>query len=92
MSDAGYVKDKHGLIRRLKRIEGQVRGVQRMLDEDRYCVDVLVQLAAIRAGIDKVGLAVIEGHTRGCLRSAIATGHGDEAIDELMDVLAQFLK
>ncbi len=92
MSSEDLVNDRHGLIRRLKRIEGQVRGVQRMLEEERYCVDVLVQLAAIRAGIDKVGLAVIEGHTRGCLRSAITTGQGDEAIDELMDVLAQFLK
>ncbi len=92
MTDTGYADDRLALIRRLKRIEGQIRGIQRMVDEDRYCVDVLVQLAAVRAGLDKVGLALIEGHTRGCLRAAIVTGQGDEAIDELMDVLAKFLK
>lgn len=84
--------EKQALIRRLKKIEGQVRGIQRMLEEERYCVDILVQLAAARAGLDKVGLALIEEHTRGCLRQAVATGQGDEAIDELVDVLAQFLK
>lgn len=92
MTDRGYAENKAGLHRRLKRIEGQIRGIQRMVDEDRYCVDVLVQLAAVRAGLDKVGLALIEGHTRGCMRAAIVTGQGDETIDELMDVLAKFLK
>lgn len=92
MGQAGYSQDKQSLIRRLKRIEGQIRGIQRMVDEERYCVDVLVQLAAVRAGLDKVGLALIEDHTRGCVRAAIARDQGDEAIDELMDVLGQFLK
>jgi DNA-binding FrmR family transcriptional regulator len=88
----GYARDKASLIRRLKRIEGQIRGIQRMIDEERYCPEVLVQLAAVRAGLDKVGLELIEGHTRGCLRAAINRNQGDEAIDELMDVLGQFLK
>lgn len=88
----GYAEDKQNLLRRLRRIEGQIRGIQRMLEEDRYCVDVLIQLAAVRAALDKVGLALIEDHTRGCVRNALANNQGDEAIDELMDVLAQFLK
>lgn len=92
MTEPSFVRDKQSLIRRLKRIEGQIRGIQRMVDEDRYCPEVLVQLAAVRAGLDKVGLELIEGHTRGCLRAAIARNQGDEAIDELMEVLAQFLK
>ncbi|HBK86555.1 MAG TPA: BCR family protein [Firmicutes bacterium] len=88
----GYAEDKQNLLRRLRRVEGQVRGIQRMLEEDRYCVDVLIQLAAVRAALDKVGLALIEDHTRGCVRNALVNNQGDEAIDELMDVLAQFLK
>lgn len=88
----GYAEDRQNLLRRLRRIEGQVRGIQRMLEEDRYCVDVLIQLAAVRAALDKVGLALIEDHTRGCVRNALANNQGDEAIDELMDILAQFLK
>ncbi|NLY54074.1 MAG: metal-sensitive transcriptional regulator [Firmicutes bacterium] len=89
---ASYAQDKQDLMRRLRRIEGQIRGVQRMIEEDRYCVDILIQLAAVRAAIDKVGLALIEDHTRGCVRDAVINNRGDEAIDELMDVLAQFLK
>ncbi len=92
MAERSYLRDNEDLMRRLRLIEGQVRGIQRMVDEDRYCVDILVQLAAVRAGLNKVGLALIAGHTRGCLRSAIAHDRGDEAIDELMEVLAQFLK
>ncbi len=89
---ASYAQDKQDLMRRLRRIEGQIRGVQRMIEEDRYCVDILIQLAAVRAAIDKVGLALIEDHTRGCVRDAVINNRGDEVIDELMDVLAQFLK
>lgn len=88
----GYAEDKQGMLRRLRRIEGQIRGIQRMLEEERYCVDVLIQIAAVRAALDKVGLALIEDHTRGCVRTALANNQGDEAIDELMDIIAQFLK
>jgi len=88
----GYAADKQSLLRRLKRVEGQIRGIQRMLEEDRYCVDILIQIAAVRAALDKVGLALIEDHTRGCVRNALASNQGDEAIDELLDVIAQFLK
>lgn len=88
----GYAEDKQNVLRRLRRVEGQIRGIQRMLEEDRYCVDVLIQIAAVRAALDKVGLALIEDHTRGCVRNALNNNQGDDAIDELMDVIAQFLK
>lgn len=88
----GYAQDKQNLLRRLRRVEGQIRGIQRMLEEDRYCVDVLIQIAAVRAALDKIGLALIEDHTRGCVQNALANNQGDDAIDELMDVIAQFLK
>lgn len=86
------VRDKHGIMDRLKKIEGQVRGVQRMVEEDRYCVDVLVQVAAAKAALNKVGLALIEGHARGCMQAAVRRGEGDEAVSELMDVLERFIK
>jgi DNA-binding FrmR family transcriptional regulator len=80
------------MVTRLKKIEGQVRGVQKMVEEERYCVDILVQIAAIRSAINKVGLAVLESHTKGCVTRAIHEDHGDEAIDELMEVMNKFIK
>ncbi|WP_088075592.1 MULTISPECIES: metal-sensing transcriptional repressor [Bacillaceae] len=85
-------EEKKELIHRLKRIEGQVRGIQRMVEDDRYCVDVLVQLSAISAALKKVGYNLLEDHTRGCVSSAVANGDGDAAINELMKVIQQFSK
>lgn len=85
-------RDKADLQERLKKIEGQVRGIQKMIDEDRYCVDILVQLTAVRAALNKVGLSLLESHTRGCVTAAIKGGQGDEAIEELIDVLSKFAK
>lgn len=82
-----YAKDKDNLLQRLKRIEGQVRGVHRMIDEGRYCVDILTQVAAVRAALHQVELALLEGHTRGCVAGAIQRGAGEEAVSELMEVL-----
>lgn len=90
--EAPLVRDKQELLDRLKKIEGQVRGLQRMVDEDRYCVDILVQVAAAKAALNKVGLALLEGHARGCMQAAIRRGEGDEAVNELMDVLERFIK
>lgn len=91
-ADPPVVRDKQALLDRLKKIEGQVRGIQRMVDEDRYCVDILVQVAAIKAALNKVGLALMEGHARGCMQAAVRRGEGDEAVSELMDVLERFIK
>ncbi|WP_035186822.1 metal-sensing transcriptional repressor [Alteribacter aurantiacus] len=82
--------EKERLINRIKRIEGQVRGIQRMIEDDRYCVDVLVQLSAINAALKKVGYTMLEDHTRGCVMNAVEKGNEDEAIDELMKVIQQF--
>ncbi|MHB8983898.1 MAG: metal-sensitive transcriptional regulator [Carboxydocellales bacterium] len=84
--------NKEDLLQRLKKIEGQVRGVSRMIEEDRYCVDVLMQIAAIRAGVTKIGVTVMEDHIRGCVTRAIQENHGDQHVDELMDVLLKFVK
>ncbi len=81
---------KPALLKRLTRIEGQVRGVARMIDGDRYCVDVITQIAAVRAALDAVALQLLENHTHGCVRGAIKAGTGDRAIAELMGVVRKF--
>ncbi|MGE5560697.1 MAG: metal-sensitive transcriptional regulator [Chloroflexota bacterium] len=83
-------REKGNALTRLKKIEGQVRGVQKMIDEDRYCPDILVQISAIQSALSKVAMQILEGHTRGCVARAIREGHGDAAIEELMDVLRKF--
>lgn len=82
--------EKQAVINRLKRIEGQVRGVEKMVNEDRYCVDILVQISAIDAALKKVGYSLMERHTKHCVSSAIKSGEGEEAIDELMEVIKQY--
>ncbi|WP_096199544.1 metal-sensitive transcriptional regulator [Bacillus sp. FJAT-45350] len=85
-------QDKEKLVNRLKRIEGQVRGLQKMIDDDRYCVDILVQVSAVDAALKKVGYTLLEQHTKGCVSQAIQSGEGDDAINELMKVIGQFSK
>ena len=80
------------LMRRLRRMEGQVRGVQRMVEEGRYCIDIVTQLQAITAAADKVAQHVLEDHIRGCVSDAIREQRGDDAIAELMDVLAKAMR
>ena len=81
---------KQTLLKRLNRIEGQVRGVARMIQDDRYCVDVITQLTAARAALDAVALRLLEDHTQGCVQSAIRSGRGEHAIGELMQVVRKF--
>jgi CsoR family transcriptional regulator, copper-sensing transcriptional repressor len=84
--------EKQKVVNRLKRIEGQVRGIQKMIEEDRYCVDVLVQISAINAALKKVGFSLLERHSHHCVSSAVKSGNGEEAMDELMKVFEQFSK
>ena len=86
----GYQAGKGKLLNRLARIEGQVRGVSRMVEEERYCIDVLTQISAIEAALDKVALGLIDDHTRNCIVEA----KGDERsekLDELMSALGRFV-
>ncbi|MCY0888830.1 MAG: metal-sensitive transcriptional regulator [Alicyclobacillaceae bacterium] len=88
-----YSSSRDALLARLKRIEGQVRGIQKMLEDDRYCVDILVQLAAVKSATHQVALSLLESHTQHCVRSALERGtDGDVKIEELMDVLRKFTK
>nr|WP_281251594.1 metal-sensing transcriptional repressor [Virgibacillus phasianinus] len=84
------VDEKQAVVNRLKRIEGQVRGIQKMVEEDRYCIDIMVQISAINAALKKVGFTVAERHTKHCVSDAVKSGEGNDAIDELMEVMKQF--
>ena len=88
----GYTMQKEQLQTRLRRIEGQVRGVARMIDEDKYRVDVVTQVAAIQAALDKVSLGLLDGHIRGCVREEIQAGGGDARVDELLQVMDRVLR
>jgi DNA-binding FrmR family transcriptional regulator len=80
------------VLKRLNRISGQVRGVTGMVEEGRYCVDILTQIAAIQSALDAVAMQLLEDHTHGCVQSAIRSGHGDQAIGELMEVVKRFAR
>jgi CsoR family transcriptional regulator, copper-sensing transcriptional repressor len=82
-----YSRDRGQLLRRLKRIEGQVRGISRMIEREEYCVDILQQTAALRAAIDSVSLLILEDHVQGCVRTAAERGEADRYVDEVIDVV-----
>ncbi len=86
----GYKTDKAALLKRLARIEGQVRGVSRMVEEERYCIDVLTQITAIEAALDKVALGLIDEHTRHCVIQAEGEER-TEKVDELVAALGRFV-
>jgi DNA-binding FrmR family transcriptional regulator len=85
-----YDEIKPELLLRLKKVEGQVRGLQRMIEGDRYCVEVLTQLVAVSQGLRSVTRKVVERHARGCVSKAITEGRGEEAVDELVKLLFKF--
>jgi DNA-binding FrmR family transcriptional regulator len=86
-----YSKDRAQLLRRLSRIEGQVRGIGRMIERDEYCIDILQQTAALRAAVDAVSLLVLEDHVQGCVRTAAERGEADVYVDEILDVVRRSL-
>jgi CsoR family transcriptional regulator, copper-sensing transcriptional repressor len=78
------------LVKRLNRIEGQIRGIARMIEEDRYCVDILTQVAAVQSALDALARKLLEHHLQGCVSQAVASGDGAGAIDEALAVIAKF--
>lgn len=82
-----YSRDRRELVNRLRRIEGQVRGVQRLVENEAYCLDILQQVEAIAAAADQVGMLVLEDHIDGCLTHAIETGQGQPYVEEVMQVV-----
>ena len=89
----GYTASKDDLLKRLNRIEGQVRGISRMIEDDRYCIDVLTQIAAIQAALDKISLGLLDGHARHCLAGEGAgPATPDAQADELMGAVGRMLR
>lgn len=88
----GYTATKDQLQTRLRRIEGQVRGIEKMVDEDRYCIDVLTQISAIQAALDKVALGLLDGHVRHCVTEATQEGRSDEMSTELMAAVGRLMR
>jgi DNA-binding FrmR family transcriptional regulator len=82
-----YTKDRAQLLRRLSRMEGQVRGVARMIERDEYCIDILQQTSALRAALDAISLMVMEDHVAGCLATAVKTGDAEAYTEEVMEVV-----
>ena len=87
----GYTATKDQLLKRLRRIEGQVRGIEGMVDEDRYCIDVLTQISAVQAALDKVALGLLDEHARHCV---MPTGGEQQAerTDELMAAVGRLMR
>lgn len=85
-------EEKVQLRNRLKKVAGQINGIDKMLEDGRYCVDILQQIVAARAALNKVALIIIESHAKSCIVAAVKEDRGDHSIDELMNVLKQFNK
>jgi CsoR family transcriptional regulator, copper-sensing transcriptional repressor len=89
-----YASDRDEILSRLRKVEGQIRGIQRMVSEDAYCVDVLTQISAVVSGIEKVGLRVLRDHMRGCVSDAVQSkdkAKSEDRIDEVIKVVERFL-
>jgi CsoR family transcriptional regulator, copper-sensing transcriptional repressor len=86
----GYAMNKKAVQDRLRRIEGQVRGLQRMVDEDQYCIDILTQVSSVQAALRGVGMGLLDDHVRHCVRESIEQGEGDVKVEELMAAVARF--
>jgi CsoR family transcriptional regulator, copper-sensing transcriptional repressor len=87
----GYTATKDALLKRLKRVEGQVRGVQGMVEDDRYCIDVLTQIGAVQAALDKVALGLLDDHARHCVMGAEGAEQVDKT-DELMAAVGRLMR
>jgi DNA-binding FrmR family transcriptional regulator len=86
----GYAMKKDELQNRLRRIEGQVRGLQRMVERDEYCLDILTQVNSVSAALRAVGMGLLDGHVRHCVAESIEQGDGDAKIGELMAAVQRF--
>jgi DNA-binding FrmR family transcriptional regulator len=88
----GYSASKERIRGRLSRIEGQVRGISKMVDEDRYCIDVLTQVAAAKAALESVALELLAGHTEHCVTEAIRAGAGAQKVKELNSAVERLVR
>ncbi len=87
-----YTENRLSLLARMKKIEGQAKGVQRMIEDGRYCIDIVQQLTALSAAVDEVSLLILQEHISGCITDAIREQHGEEHIKELMLAIRKSMK
>jgi DNA-binding FrmR family transcriptional regulator len=83
----GYVSDKEALVKRLHRIEGQVRGLERMVDEERYCVDILTQISAVSTALESLAVKILDDHVQHCVAGALAAGDAEVAQEKSRELL-----
>jgi DNA-binding FrmR family transcriptional regulator len=91
----GYTKDRDALVKRLHRIEGQVRGIERMVEDDRYCIDVLTQIAAVNTALEALAFKILDEHVRHCVAGALSSGDEEDAqikTDELLEAVQRFAR
>ena len=91
----GYARDKNALVKRLHRIEGQVRGIERMVEDDRYCIDVLTQISAVTTALESLAVRILDEHVRHCVAGALSSGDEAEAAqktDELLRAVQRFAR
>ncbi len=91
----GYSKNKEALIKRLHRIEGQVRGIERMVEDDRYCIDIITQISAVNTALESLAFEILDDHVNHCVSGAIASGNKREAAaktEELLAAVRRFAK
>jgi DNA-binding FrmR family transcriptional regulator len=95
MNEHGYAKDKDALVKRLHRIEGQVRGIERMVEDDRYCIDILTQISAVNTALEAVALRILDDHVRHCVAGAMTSGDEADAAkktEELLEAVQRFAR
>ncbi len=87
-----YTKDKLALLARMRKIEGQAKGIQRMIEENRYCIDIVQQLTALSSAAEEVSLLILENHIEGCVADAIREQHGEGHIKELIGTIRKAIR
>jgi CsoR family transcriptional regulator, copper-sensing transcriptional repressor len=91
----GYAKEKDALVKRLHRIEGQVRGIERMVGDDRYCIDILTQISAVNTALESLALKILDEHVRHCVAGALSSGDEEDAhakTEELLEAVRRFAR
>ena len=91
----GYAKDKGTLVKRLHRIEGQVRGIERMVEDDRYCIDILTQISAVNTALESLAFKILDEHVKHCVAGALTSGNEREAqakTEELLEAVQRFAR
>ena len=91
----GYTKDKDALVKRLHRIEGQVRGIERMVEDDRYCIDILTQISAVNTALESLAFKILDEHVRHCVAGALTSGDQADAqakTEELLEAVQRFAR